>query len=145
MRGKAVLLFYIPITKSYCWYFYQKKYPVRESNPYTYLYNRYALSFELTGHLNYIVLLFFCQLTCYFPQHFLYFFPLPQVLEVPIFMLFIVFIVLFVFIVFRYLVSSVFFVFIVLSVLFVFLYCGLFVDIDHIRSLKLVYHIFLFY
>ena len=65
-------------------------------------------------------------------QHFLYFFPLPHEMNIPIFMLFIVFIVLFVFIVFRYQVSS---VFIVLSVLIVFIYCGLFVDIDHIHSL----------
>ena len=71
----------------------------------------------------------------YLPQHCLYFFPEPHELNIPIFMLFIVFIVLFVFIVFRYQVSSVFIVFMLLSVLFVFLYCGLFVDIDHIRSL----------
>ena len=72
----------------------------------------------------------------YLPQHCLYFLPLPHELNIPIFMLFIVFIVLFVFIVFRYQVSSVFIVFIVLSVLIVFIYCGLFVDINHIRSLK---------
>ena len=71
----------------------------------------------------------------YLPQHCLYFLPLPHELNIPIFMLFIVFIVLFVFIVFWYQVSSVFIVFIVLSVLIVFIYCGLFVDIDHIRSL----------
>ena len=72
----------------------------------------------------------------YLPQQFLYFLPEPHELNIPIFMLFIVFIVLFVFIVFRYQVSSVFIVFIVLSVLIVFIYCGLFVNIDHIRSLK---------
>lgn len=71
----------------------------------------------------------------YLPQHCLYFLPLPHELNIPIFMLFIVFIVLFVFIVLRYQVSSVFIVFIVLSVLIVFIYCGLFVNIDHIRSL----------
>lgn len=71
----------------------------------------------------------------YLPQHCLYFLPLPHELNIPIFMLFIVFIVLFVFIVFRYLVPSVFIVFIVLFVLIVFIYCGLFVDIAHIRSL----------
>ena len=71
----------------------------------------------------------------YLPQHCLYFFSLPHELNIPIFMLFIVFIVLFVFIVFRYQVSSVFIVFMLLSVLIVFIYCGLFVDIDHIRSL----------
>ena len=71
----------------------------------------------------------------YLPQHCLYFLPLPHEPNIPIFMLFIVFIVLFVFIVFRYLVPSVFIVFIVLFVLIVFIYCGLFVDIAHIRSL----------
>lgn len=51
----------ILIFKYLIYFLYTKKYPVRDSNPHTYLYNRYALSIKLIGHKNYITLLLYCQ------------------------------------------------------------------------------------
>ena len=89
-------------------------------------------------HLNFK----FSFILSYFPQHFLYFLPLPHVQWHLVLSLFIV---LFVFIVFLYQVSSVFIIFIVLYVLIVFLYCGLFVEIFHINSLISYFNIFYLY